>query len=353
MSWKSFQEDAFDLTQEEIKSLSRKILNNYRQAIKSIEIQLKEVYAKLSGISPENYYNEMIKRDRLVNLLKQIRLEYAKFSNKSGKEIKKILSLSFSNAYYRKLYAASWLTEKNVFGLLPRQLNELTVLGTNEAWKNITESIKNRFGNMNNYLPQKGTLVSLLKNNANKEIDKIQSAIVSSLQHGESYTSVINKIKDAIGREFKDGKKLKITGAKSSALRIIRTETNRTMNAASYAASKNLENRNMEVKRRLIAVLDNRTRRQSARMDGQTVGVDEPFRYPGGVTAIFPGTTGVAKYDINDRETVIDIIDGIEPQARIGRNPETGLNEYFSYKDFDKWADGHGLTKNIYGEYVR
>jgi hypothetical protein len=87
-------------------------------------------------------------------------------------------------------------------------------------------------------------------------------------------------------------------------------------------------------------------------MDGQRVGVDEPFTYPNGVKAFTPGTTGIAKYDINDRETVIDIIDGESPKIRRGRNPITGENEVFSYKSFSSWAKENGLTKNKYGELL-
>ena len=354
MTWKNFQEDAYNLTKTDIRQLTNRVLQNYRDAIKYIDGLLRESYARfLTGISPENYYNEMIKRDRLENLLSQMKREYSKYSLKSERDISNLLSVSFSNTYYRKIFAANWLTEKNVFGLLPSALNELTVLGTNEAWRNIRKDLRDRFGTLSNYMPQQGTLSKLLKNNRIKELGQIQSAITQRFINGSSYTQTINQIKDAIGREFKDGNVTKYTGAKSNALRIIRTEGNRVMNSAGYAADKNLEANGIDTKRRLVAVLDNKTRAQSATMDGQTVGVDEPFRYPNGVKAMFPGTTGVAKYDINDRETVITIIEGMEPGLRIGRNPVTGENEYFSYKDFDTWAEEKGLSKNFYGEYIR
>lgn len=352
MSWEKFQEDAYKLTQQEVKKLSRVVKQNYRDAIKSIDEQLKEVYAKiLSDVSPDNYYNEMIKRDRLENLLKQIKKDYNKSSLLAANNIKKAISLSFSNTYYRKVYASQWLVEKNVFGLLPQKLINLTVLGTNEAWKNITQAIKNKYGSMTLYTPQQGTLSSLLVKNRSQEIRKIQSAIVQRLIGGKSYSETTNAIRDIIGREFKDGR---VTGSKANALRIIRTETNRTQNAGSYAASKNLQDNGIEAKRRVIATLDNVTRAQSVytEMHNKSIGIDEAIKYPGGVTAIIPGTTGEAKYDINDRESVIDLIGDFEPSIRIGRNPVTGKNEYFEYKDFDTWAKDNGLTKNIYGEVI-
>jgi len=61
MSWENFQNDAFNLTDKEVKRLARQVLAEYRTATKTINAQLTNVYANiLSGVKPENYYNEMI-----------------------------------------------------------------------------------------------------------------------------------------------------------------------------------------------------------------------------------------------------------------------------------------------------
>ena len=353
MSWENFEKDAFRLTQKEWEVNANKVLYNYRQAIKNIELLLKDAYTKyLTGIKPDDYYNEMIKRDRLQNLLKQVRAEYLKYSNSNSFEISRALKIAFSNTYYRKYFAANWVSGKAVFGLLPQKLTELTVFGTNEAWKNITADIVKRFGDKSLYMPQRGTLVNLLKNDAIKEINQIQEIITQRFIGGTSYSHAVNFVKNAIGREFTDGKVIRYTGAKANALRIIRTETNRTANLANYAMSKDLDSKGIKIRRRIVSTLDNRTRAQSARMDGQTVKIDEPFTYPNGAKAMVPGTSGVPKYDINDRETVINLVNNVEPVVRIGRDPVTGKNEYFGYKNFDKWAKEKRLKKNKYGEII-
>lgn len=350
LSWKTFQQDAFNLTDKEIKRLTKAVLQQYRDAEKAITAQLKKIYLNtLSGVKPEDYYKIMLQRDRLKNLLKQIKAEYSKFSISAGVIQKQIANLAFSNVYYRKLYASQWIIKKAVFGLLPKNLIELTTLGTEQAWKNIRDS---KFGSKLAYVPQKGSLLELLGNNRTKEIANIRTAITQSLVNGHGFGEAVNNIRRAIGQEKKVNGVTKFTGAKSNALRIIRTETNRIQNMGSYAASKELESEGIKVERKLVAVLDNKTRPQSASMDGQKVGIDEPFRYPGGITAMTPGTTGVARFDINDREAVIDIIDGESPQIRRGRNPVTGKNEVFEYKDFDQWAKNNNLTKNYYGQVV-
>jgi len=274
-------------------------------------------------------------------------------AKRAGILTKNSIALAFSNTYYRKAYATEWLVPNARLGILPNKLVELTTLGTKKAWDEITKSIIKKFGDKLNYMPQKGTLTSLLAANRNKELENLRSAITQGFINQQSKNSTMQIIRQIIGHEaLKDGT-LTLTGAKSNAMRILRTETNRTANMGSYAQTKYADEHGIEMERQMQAVLDINTRAQSQSMDGQRRGVDEPFNYPKpGVTAMTPGTTGVAAYDINDRETVIDIIDGEDPQIRRGRNPETGKNEVFEYKDYNQWAKDKGLKQDKSGRWV-
>ena len=133
---------------------------------------------------------------------------------------------------------------------------------------------------------------------------------------GLSYNKMVDGIKTIIGKQMVRDGTYTATGAKANAIRIIRTESHRTMSSGHYAASKYLDSVGLDVKRKMLAVLDNRTRSQSATMDGQTVGIDEPFIYPNGSTSFYPGNSGTAKYDINDRERVIDIFNDTDPKLQ-------------------------------------
>ncbi len=353
MSWETFQDDAFNLTQKEINALSRKTMAFYTEARKAVEKDIEKLYLKyLTGVKPEDYYNVVIQRDILQKTLAQITSDYRAWSKAAGRMVSNASKLGMSNVYYRKLYAMQWLAPVN-FGYLPKSLIDLTTYSTERAWKNVKKDIALKYGGLANYTSKAGTLSGFLVNNRQKEIKSIQQAIVSGLQQGKSYTAMANDIKGIIGKDFvKDGV-LNVSGAKANAMRIIRTESNRTMNAGSYADSQFAKDQGIDIERRILSVLDNITRRQSATMDGQPEDKDGYFHYPGGVKALYPGTTGLPKYDANDRESVIDIVDGQEPQIRRGRNPETGKNEVFEYKSFDKWAKEKDLKTNIYGEYVQ
>jgi hypothetical protein len=353
MSWEQFQSDAYKLTEAETRVLSRKVLTAYNIAMDNIDKLISDAYLKvLSNVDKAGFYNEMIKFDRLKKILEQIRYEYGLSYKDIYKHISNASSLSFSNMYYRKIYANSWLEEGLTVAILPKDLIKLSINGTANEWKKISKSLEETFGARVNYIPRAGTLKELLAKNMKGELAKIQSSLTQGLANGISYTQMKNNIKNVIGVQMEKAGKFTVNGAKANSLRIIRTETNRIMNNGSYAASKVAEVQGVDIRRRWVAVFDNKTRRQSASMDGQEVGIDEPFIYPNGARAMKPGESGVAKYDINERCGVIDIVNGQGPQIRRGRNPNTGKNEVFEYTGFDTWAKEKGLKQNYYGEWV-
>jgi hypothetical protein len=352
MDWSDFQRKGYELTQSEIDVLSRQVIEQYQLGYDAISTDLEKQYAKLlTGVRPEDYYNEMMKFNRLQKLQSEVATLYKTAAGRANLLIENASFVGMSNSYYRAQYEASWMAQFEV-GLLPKDLAEFTVYGTESSWKAITARVEALYGDATLYKSQSGTLIRALTQNMNADVLKIQNAITQGLLQGKGYPFMAKSIRDIIGKQMvKDGI-YTLQGAMANAMRIIRTESNRTMNAGHYASSKYLDSLGIEVQRRLVSVLDKRTRGQSARMDGQTVGVDEPFKYPGGATALYPGNTGVPAYDINDRETTIDIIDGNEPELRTGRNPVTGKSETFNYKNFDDWRKENGLIKNKYGEIL-
>lgn len=78
---------------------------------------------------------------------------------------------------------------------------------------------------------------------------------------------------------------------------IARTETIQMLNAAEHEAIKQSVDsgavRASDVQRIWDATGDDRTRHSHMEMDGQTVGLDEPFTFPDGSQAMFPGDTSL------------------------------------------------------------
>lgn len=352
MNLAKFYLQAYEFTEQEISASVKEIENLYKQINKDINAQIKQQYLKyLSAVNTADYYNEMIKYDRLVNLEKQIQATYLSIDKKIQKTTEQALKVGFSNLYYRQAFINQWLEPGLSIGGLPDDLIELTVFGTKESWKRITESIKKRYGDMNLYQPQIGTLSKLLKENATETVDKLRRQLTNGLNAGYSYTDMSRSVYDIIGRKNVIKGVETYSGALYKSLRIVRTEGTRVMNDAGYAQSKYMESQGLETYKLWIATLDIATRAAHARLDGQKVKPDEYFRI-GEDKALSPGNFSLVKNNANCRCSIGQTIGDWSPKARRGRNPVTGKNEVFGFKNFDQWREDNNLIKNKYGEIL-
>ena len=107
-----------------------------------------------------------------------------------------------------------------------------------------------------------------------------------------------------------------------------------------------------KVQRIWNATLDSRTRATHARLDNKPED-RKGFWHIGDDKAMNPGGFGKVGNNINCRCRFFESINGSRPEIRRGRNPETGENEIFEYKDFDKWAEDNNMTRNKSGKLVQ
>jgi hypothetical protein len=349
-SWLKFQEGVYTLTEQDVKAISKEIIATYRNSIKDISEKIAGQYLKhLSSVGTDDYYNELIKYNRLTNLMQDVQRSYRQYSLRAQTLIEHAVSVSASNTYYRSMFASSWLTG-GVYGKIPYSLVELIVYGTSDTWKSIPQSVISRYGSLTNYTRKQGTLTEFILKNRTEELRQIQNTITTGLQQGLSYPQMAGNIKNVIGTVIKnsDGT-LSAKGAMNNAMRIVKTESSRAMNSASFASSKFLESNGVNIEKMWMAVLDSKCRPSHARMDGQKKGLDELFHI-GDDSGLYPTMFKRLSNIINCRCTTVDVIDGEGPQLRTGRNPVTGKNEVFEWKDFDTWSKEKELTSNIYNE---
>ena len=104
----------------------------------------------------------------------------------------------------------------------------------------------------------------------------------------------------------------------------------------SYAAA---EKMGIKLKKQWLATLDGRTRHAHAMLDGQTVGIDKPFKVDG-YDIMFPGDTSAPGYLVyNCRCTMVADIGGVNSTGqRRARNSVTGENEIVSDMTYSEWA---------------
>ncbi len=177
--------------------------------------------------------------------------------------------------------------------------------------------------------------------NRRRTIDKLKTELTQGMIQGKSFQQTSKAVADVMNNSI------------SNAQRIVRTESMRAMNAGSFANYNAALSVGADLYRQILATLDTRTRQQSQEVDGRT-DKDHPgyFLYPGGVKVAYPGNSGVAGWDINDRERSINVVPGHEPNSRRGRNPVTERNEIMTFRDFPAWARENGLRKSASGKYV-
>ena len=352
MTWQNFQDQAFRLTEQDVQDLAPAIMRQYQDAIKAINNDIKDVYADiLSGVDPADYYNTMLKYDRLTKLLDGVTKQYSTFSRQAGVLVAETGKISMSNNFYRLQYTHKWLVPGLDFALLPNELLQLSVYGTLKSWKNYEASIFRKiFGPGKQYIPQHGTLADLLAANRLKEISNIQRAISQGLLRGQSYTKTAAAIKDVIGQFIKKDGVIHTKGAMANAQRIIRTESTRILNEASIANTEYARSEGIEIVRFWGASLDSRTRPVHGALDGKPENKDGYFESRAGKVKA-PGQFADAGNNIQCRCTTWESVNGSKPTLRRGRNPETGENEVFDYKDFDQWAKDNGLKKNKFDQY--
>lgn len=194
--------------------------------------------------------------------------------------------------------------------------------------------------------------VDKLKLDRAQAIGQINKEIEMALARGDSAAQLSKKIDQILG--FRDSKGNIIKSAKYKkgqtykSLRIARTELLRTLSdgrTMQFLETRDqLEDEGIEPKLKLVATLDTRTRAQSASMDGQYSDKDGKFKYPDGQW-YYPHNTGNPAWDINDREIVIQVMEGLEPVIR--RSRKEGIIPNITFKE---WAEKLGIKKSIYGE---
>ena len=335
-----------NLTKREARKIWLQIADTYAQAIKDLEDQVNVVYGKfLAGIKPEDYYNELLKRGRLEALLSNAQKSYSEAATKAGRLQINASRVSITNNYYRQQFALNFGVSADQFVPISDDIVRIAVAGTPKAWEEINARTRARlertFGNLDNYQPKYGTLTEVLSNNRTRDIGRIRQAINQGIIQGQTGAQVGRNLRRILNT------------TQSAAERIWRTETHRNRSLGDWANWNQAVNNGIEVCREIVSVLDNRTRAQSADVDGDRDCDGRGFLYPDGNRYEVPGNTGVPAYDINDRERTIQVIPGEDGDTlRRGRNPATGENEVFSYVKFDQWAKEHNLRRNIYGELL-
>lgn len=337
-----------DQTEEELKRFKKVIAKQYKVAIDEMTKELKELHTTfLTGKLTDAERKIILKQGaRLNKLVLRVQDLYVEAAIKAGELTAEAARLAVTNNFYRQRFSLAFASDainpfRLDFLLIDPNVVEFSVLGSRDVWRKIAEDkkqeIRDVYGGLSKYRPKYGTLTQVLLENRGEDLVKIRNTITQGLIQGKSYKTSAKALQKIMDNSF------------SNSMRIMRTEGNRNMNAGHFAASESAKNEGVELRRQILATLDDRTREQSAKVDTQFENKEGFFIYPDGLKVVFPGNSGVAAYDINDRETVVERLKGFPPKKRIGRDPTTGENEIMDFQNFDQWAKSNGLKYNKAG----
>lgn len=293
------QSDIFTLKKN--KSFVGQLKKTYQSAYNDIDLEIARIYRKY-GESVE--YSDMLKLNKLKNLKSEIELRIKLLHGDTKSLINTHLKETFSETFYRTGYAMeSGLQIQIGFGIIRDSV--------------INNALKNPL--LNVQWPGR------LNKHHKTAIKNINYEITQGFLHGRGYSKTTSLIKEKVNISF------------GKAQRIVRTESHRLSSDAKELGFLKAESAadylGIKTSRKLLSVLDKRTREQSEDMDGQIADDNGLFEYPDGTKAT-PGNTGNPAYDINDRESVIFIIDSMPPQYRrdaLSKEviPFTTYNEWF------------------------
>ena len=343
MTSKALQLWAVKESANDYRDLIKFMLKQYDLAQSGILKSLQKQYVKFKTTdNPQDYYNIMIQSNRLNDLRGEVQASYNKFSRVAGTQIKNASSVALSNTYYRRQYALNWLGHSELkFSILDPRIIDLSVLSTQDSWTAINKRLQNRYLHTGQMARETGSLSELLFNFRTRQSVKVQGALTQGFLQGQG-----------IREQSKALQKI-MENSKFQANRIVQTETARTTNLGNQLASIDARDAGLTIMRMWLAQIQlPGTRPNHAVMNNQVAEVDQPFS--NGVMR--PGAWGVAKDDINEKCTTVDVIvrngEVQSPSLRRGRNPVTGKNEIMNFEDFEPWAKKFNIKKNKAGQMV-
>lgn len=320
------------LTDKELAALEKRISGVYKDARDSLNDTISEYFAKL--VERDKHQQELLKAGKITEeQYKQWRLNqigrgkrYEALRDEIAKRYTDAnqVAVSYVNDATPGIYSlnrnyAAYTIEKEVGNVGFNLFDEQTVK------RLIVEE-----PNLMPYYPPKRAVTRGIDLAWGKQ--QITASVTSGILQGYS----VGKIADDLQERMENMNR-------SSALRTARTAITGAQNAGrqdSYIAA---EKMGIKMKREWLATLDNRTRHAHAVLDGQRVGVNEPFKVDG-YEIMFPGDPTAKAYLVyNCRCTLIAAVDGVNTADALRRDRD-GLLPDMTFAQWEASKRGYSAA---------
>ncbi|WP_415321397.1 phage minor head protein [Clostridium perfringens] len=286
--------------------VKRLLILNYANALTEIKKELKDYMSRYDDLT----YAQMLQCNRLKSLEAQINSILDKLYNTNSKDI--------SNHAF-KTY------EENYFGLFYELESKYKI---NLSFSMISEDYVKKAIEY----PVGGLKLSerLYEKHLNDLKIKVKACLTDHMINDKGYKVMAKKLSEISNADYKQS------------LRIAITEGNRLRSLARQDSYEEATDLGIDLKKKWLSTLDNKTRCLHRALDGQVKGINEEFEISG-YTALEPRLFGVASMDINCRCDTINVVEGISPTVR--RDNET--KEVISYKNYNEWYQNRVVGEQL------
>lgn len=289
------------LSARSYKNVDKALFKYYKEALTEIKAEVKAYLDNYETLS----FSKRMEVERQLQIAKQIDDVLWEMEAKTQPAVREFVKDEARKGYYGTWYALEDAEKVQLdFGFLNEgyieRLTEKKVAGS--------------------------TLSKRLYENRDKLAQAVTDELIKGAAKGHSYGDVAKRIGELTEADYK------------KALRIARTEGGRAQSASKQRAYQEAEAKGVRLQKKWQSTLDKKTRISHQQLDGQTVDIDDTFKF-NGYEADGPRLFGNPGLDINCRCTTITVVNGLSPEVR--RDNET--KKVINYKNYTEWAEKKGV----------
>lgn len=275
----------------------------FAKRLKAINEQISEwyrKYAKNGELNRSELYKYNRYKKEMAFLAEQIHGDYEQLY----KEIQKLLQDEYLQNYLRSGFLYEFEAQVQMDYTIP-------------SVSTINQAILNPIAEL--------TLSALMNNHRNEIIRKINIEIAQSLQAGESYSEMAERIQKVVNF------------SRNKARTVARTEAGRVQTLSRLESATHAQ-KYANLTKVWNATLDNEVRSSHRILDDQEADKEGYFHFRGH-KALGPHLFGVASLDINCRCSVIFLVNGKRPELRRARVKDE-KNPVIPYQSYREWEKG-------------
>jgi hypothetical protein len=292
--------------QKEIESLLNKSESNINQELQALYKELanemtKEIIELNDQIEKDDNFSKKLQKELLEFIRSQMYAKANQLEENQRKIMYDFLKRNASTSYNELFYEFEMSEEIPLSFALLTDKQIATIINTPVAGRKLS---------------------TRLKGNSSKMKKNLNRVLTRGFSKGWSTQKMAAQIAEIGGANYR------------RAMNIARTESGRVTSVTRQQSQQHAKDLGVKAEKKWVSTLDDDTRNNHRKLDGQIRAIDEYFEV-GGLKALQPHMFGIASEDCNCRCRTVNVIKGYEPKLR--RDNATG--EVSAYKNYQEWIN--------------